>query len=244
MSALLQLDGIGKRFGGVPVLKQVTLGLDAGRTLGLVGENGAGKSTLMNILGGNLRPDTGRMSLAGRDYAPARPADAAAAGIAFAHQELNLFPNLTIAENLFLTRFPTRGALCIHRAALRANTARRLKEVGLDAPPDTPVERLSAGERQLVEIAKALSLDTSIIIMDEPTSALDDLSQTRLMELLSEEAPGSTIIHAARRNVDGAFYDREIQLKARPAPKAQGVADFRRALPSNALPSVRESPSR
>jgi putative ATP-binding cassette transporter len=96
---------------------------------------------------------------------------------------------------------------------------------------------LSGGEQQQLGFARVLLKRPDIIIMDEPTSALDDLSQTRLMELLSEEAPGSTIIHAARRNVDGPFYDREIQLKARPAPKAQGVADFRRVLPSNALQS-------
>jgi ribose/xylose/arabinose/galactoside ABC-type transport system permease subunit/ABC-type branched-subunit amino acid transport system ATPase component len=170
MSTLLQFEGITKRFGGVPVLRDITLALPAGVTLGLVGENGAGKSTLMNILGGNLRPDAGQMTWDGRSYAPAGPADAAAAGIAFVHQELNLFPNLSIAENLFLTRFPRCGRWpLIHRRALATETTRWLREVGLDASPDTLVERLSAGERQLVEIARALSSQPRLILFDEPT---------------------------------------------------------------------------
>jgi len=180
MNPLLQFDGIGKSFGGVPVLKDIRLVLEARHTLGLVGENGAGKSTLMNLLAGNLRPDTGRMILAGRPYDPEGPADAATAGIAFVHQELNLFPNLTIAENLFLTRFPTRGALWIRRDRLRAATADRLQEVGLNAAPDTPVERLSAGERQLVEIARALSFEPRLLILDEPTTSLSDRETSQL----------------------------------------------------------------
>ena len=174
MSArLLQFEGIGKSFSGGPVLRDVSLSLPAGRTLGLVGENGAGKSTLMNILGGNLAPDTGRMSLDGAIYAPRNPTEATRQGIAFIHQELNLFTNLSIAENLFLTAFPRtgRGPL-IHRPSLRANTDRLLAQVGLRLAPDTPVERLSTGERQLVEIAKALSVDARLIILDEPTTSL------------------------------------------------------------------------
>jgi putative ATP-binding cassette transporter len=99
---------------------------------------------------------------------------------------------------------------------------------------------LSGGEQQQLGFARVLLRPPDIIIMDEPTSALDDLSQTRLMELLNEGAPGSTIIHAARRNLDKRFYDREIQLKARCAPKAHEVAE--RALSSKALPNLRESP--
>lgn len=197
MSALLQFEGITRRFGGVPVLRDITLTVEAGTTLGLVGENGAGKTTLMNILGGNLRPDAGRMIWDGRPFAPAGPAEAAAAGIAFVHQELNLFPNLTIAENLFLTRFPRWGRLpWIRRDALGAQTVRWLREVGLDATPETPVERLSAGERQLAEIARALSLEPRLIIFDEPTTSLSDRETRQFFELMSRlRARGLTMIY-------------------------------------------------
>ncbi len=197
MSALLQFEGITKRFAGVPVLRDVTLAVETGTTLGLVGENGAGKSTLMNILGGNLRPDTGRLIWDGRPFAPAGPAEAAAAGIAFVHQELNLFPNLSIAENLFLTRLPRRGRLpWIRRRELAAQTRRWLREVGLEAAPETPVERLSAGERQLVEIARALSLEPRLIIFDEPTTSLSDRETRQFFELMSRlRARGLTMIY-------------------------------------------------
>jgi ribose transport system ATP-binding protein len=193
----LQFERITKSFSGVRVLRDVTFAVPAGATLGLVGENGAGKSTLMNILGGNLRPDAGRMTLAGGAYAPARPADATAAGIAFVHQELNLFPNLTVGENLFLTRFPRRGPLpLIHRARLAAATVRRLREVGLAAAPDTPVERLSAGERQLVEIARALSFQPRLLILDEPTTSLSDRETRHLFALLEQlRARGLAMIY-------------------------------------------------
>ncbi len=196
MNVLLQFERISKRFGGVPVLKEVSLCLPAGQTLGLVGENGAGKSTLMNILGGNLRPDAGRMLLAGQPYAPTGPAEAAAAGVAFVHQELNLFPNLTIAENLFLTRFPRRAGALIRRRALREQTARLLREVGLAAAPETPVEALSPGERQLVEVARALSFEPRLLILDEPTTSLGDRETQHLFGLLERlRARGLTMIY-------------------------------------------------
>jgi len=167
----LRFEGIRKRFFGVEVLKGVGFEVPAGETVGLVGENGAGKSTLMNILGGNLRPDAGTMTLEGRPHHPATPHEARAAGIAFVHQELNLFPNLSIAENLFLAGFPTRAGL-IRRKAIHARAATLLEEVGLKLPPETKVEALSAGERQLVEIAKALSIEPRLVIFDEPTTSL------------------------------------------------------------------------
>jgi len=185
--ALLSFAGIDKRFAGVPVLRQVSFAVGPGHTLGLVGENGAGKSTLMNILGGNLRPDAGQMRLSGQAYLPSSPADAARHGIAFVHQELNLFPNLTIAENLFLTRFPRLAGLpWIHRRPLHERSAALLHQVGLTLGPDTPVERLSAGERQLVEIAKALHLEARLIILDEPTTSLSARETETLFALLAQ----------------------------------------------------------
>jgi len=184
MGQLLQVEKIEKSFFGVPVLKGVSLQLAHGTTLGLVGENGAGKSTLMNILGGNLRADAGSMSIAGSEYHPANPRDAVKVGIAFIHQELNLFPNLSIAENLFLSQFPQRWGWIDRRAMIR-RTDELLHQVGLELSPKLLVERLSAGERQMVEIAKALSLDAKLIILDEPTTSLTSRESERLFTLLA-----------------------------------------------------------
>jgi len=167
-------------------LKGVSFHVAAGRVVGLVGENGAGKSTLMNILGGNHRPDGGTLLLDGGAFEPRGPGDAAVARIAFIHQELNLFPNLSIAENLFLTKLPRRaGTPLIDRPKLHAHTRPLLGAVELAVPPDTLVEHLSAGERQLVEIAKALSLDARLIILDEPTTSLAARETARLFALMA-----------------------------------------------------------
>ena len=197
VNPLLVIDSIRKGFGGVPVLRGVSLSIAPGRTLGLVGENGAGKSTLMNILGGNLRPDSGHMEWAGRPYLPASPSDASAAGIAFIHQELNLFPNLSIADNLFLTRFPVRGRLpWIDRPRLHAAAAGLLDQVGLAVHPGTAVGQLSAGERQLVEIARALRLEPRLLILDEPTTSLGTRETRHLFALLGRlRARGMAMIY-------------------------------------------------
>jgi ribose transport system ATP-binding protein len=181
---MLEFFHIEKSFSGVRVLKDVSFTLSAGRTLGLVGENGAGKSTLMNLVGGNHQPDAGQMSWQGRPYAPRNATDARKAGIAFIHQELNLFPNLSIAENIFLNEFPSRRGLpWIDRRSLHSKTADLLAQVGLSLPPDTLVARLSAGEQQLVEIAKALSFDARLILFDEPTTSLSARETERLFAL-------------------------------------------------------------
>ncbi len=171
MSAFFGFHNIFKSFNEVPVLRGVSLAFPAGSVTGLVGGNGAGKSTLMNLAGGNLQPDSGSMTLQGRPYMARHSGEAAAAGIAFVHQELNLFPNLTIAENLFLTSFPHMGPLI--RPRLMERQARVLLErVGLSREPGLKLERLSTGERQLVEIAKALHGIPQLIILDEPTTSL------------------------------------------------------------------------
>jgi ABC-type lipoprotein export system ATPase subunit len=154
---LLEIEGLCKSFFGVEVLHKVGFSLRAGRVLGLVGENGSGKSTTMNIIGGVHQMDAGRISFDGADYRPKGPRDASKQGIAFIHQELNLFRNLSIAENLFITEFPklVPGLPFIDRGAARKRAAELLAAVDLDIPPATLVNRLSQGERQLVEIAKA-----------------------------------------------------------------------------------------
>ena len=190
--------GIEKSFFGVKVLKGVSFSVGAGHIVGLVGENGAGKSTLMNLLGGNLQPDGGELRVNGQPYAPKNPNGARAAGIAFVHQELNLFPNLSIAENLFLTDFPRvgGGAPWIDRRALRSGTVDLLNQVGLTHSADTLVERLAAGERQLVEIGKALAAEARVIILDEPTTSLSVRECERLFELMEQlRARGLTLIY-------------------------------------------------
>ncbi len=196
MIPALQFDGIEKRFGNVPVLRSVSFQLGAGRTLGLVGENGAGKSTLMNILGGNLAPDAGQIFLHGAPHAPAHPTDAARAGVAFIHQELNLFTNLSIAENLFLTAFPRMGGVLIRRREMLDRAAALLELVGLAADPGAPVERLTPGERQLVEIARALGSDARLIIFDEPTTSLSAREMNALFSLMAKlRARGLAMIY-------------------------------------------------
>jgi ABC-type sugar transport system ATPase subunit len=202
---VLEVRGIAKQFFGVQVLHGVHFAIRAGQALGLVGENGSGKSTSMNILGGVLQPDGGDMLLDGQPYRPATPRDAAQAGIAFIHQELNLFPNLSIEENVFIDRFPRRSVLpFIDRKAIRSATDELLRQVDLHLPPGTQVARLSQGERQLVEIAKALSANPKVIILDEPTTSLTRREVDRLfaiMERLKKRGIGMVYISHALDDV-------------------------------------------
>jgi ribose transport system ATP-binding protein len=196
MSHLLECSQIGKSYFGVSVLRDVHLSLAAGSMLGLVGENGAGKSTLMNILGGVTQPDAGRMRFDGLDYAPQTPAEATRRGVAFVHQELNLFTNLSITENLFIPSFPKNRFGFIDRRLMRTKTAEMLRAVSLDVPPDTLVERLSPGERQLVEIARALGQNAKLIIFDEPTTSLTSRETDRLFALIERlRAQGIAMIY-------------------------------------------------
>ena len=185
---LLEIEGLCKSFFGVEVLHKVGFSLHAGRVLGLVGENGSGKSTTMNIIGGVHQMDAGRIAFNGADYRPKGPRDASKQGIAFIHQELNLFRNLSIAENLFITEFPklVPGLPFIDRNAARKRAAELLAAVDLDIPPTTLVNRLSQGERQLVEIAKALGAKAKIIIFDEPTTSLTTRETDRLFDIINK----------------------------------------------------------
>jgi ribose transport system ATP-binding protein len=195
----LEVQGISKAFFGVYALRDVNLDLVKGHILGLIGQNGAGKSTLMNIIGGVVQPDAGTMLLEGQSYTPHTPADANHRGVAFIHQELNLFTNLSIAENIFISDFPKQriGPMAfIDRNAVRKITNTLLAQVDLKLTPETLVERLSPGERQLVEIARALHLDASIIIFDEPTTSLTARETEKLFEIINRlREAGKTIIY-------------------------------------------------
>jgi len=205
---VISIDGIEKWFYATTVLRGVTLCIRTGQILGVVGENGAGKSTLMNILGGVLKPDAGRLTIGGRAYEPSTPRDAAAAGIAFIHQELNLFTNLTVAENLHLGALPTRrfGKLrppLVDWAKLRASAGALLARVGLHVSVDTRVAELSPGRRQLVEIAKALAGNARLIILDEPTTSLTSHEAEHLFALLRQlRASGVAMIYISHNLAD------------------------------------------
>lgn len=195
MSALLTFDSLSKDWFGVPAVSGFTMEVAEGETLGLIGENGAGKSTLMNMVGGVVAPSAGAMRWRGAPYAPESPADATERGIAFIHQELNLFTNLSIAENIFIDGFPRRFGL-IDRARIAEITRTLLGRLDLEHAPETIVGELAPGERQLVEIAKALHREADLIIFDEPTTSLTPRETARLFDVIDRlKAEGRTVIY-------------------------------------------------
>ena len=196
------MTGITKRFPGVVALSDVQLSLRSGEVLALMGENGAGKSTLMKILGGAQQPDEGVIAIDGRPVVLNSVAEAKRLGIALIHQELMLAPNLDIAGNIFLGN-ESRAAshrFWLNRAAMHRQADQLLRRVGLAVSASTPVSRLTAGQMQMVEIAKALSQEARIIIMDEPTSSLT-LGETRqLFDIIrSLRQAGIGIIYISHR---------------------------------------------
>ncbi|MBW8728370.1 MAG: sugar ABC transporter ATP-binding protein [Inquilinus limosus] len=200
--AVLAMEGISKTYPGVQALRDVSLSVGRGEVVGLIGENGAGKSTLMKILGGVEAPTTGTVTVGGTPHAALTVPEAIAAGIAFVHQELNLFDNLDVAANVFIGREPRRfGPLkLIDTARLHADTQRLLDRLSVDFGPATPLAELSIAQRQMVEIAKALSLDARIIIMDEPTSSLTLTETQTLLRVIGElKAAGVAIIFITHR---------------------------------------------
>jgi ribose transport system ATP-binding protein len=171
---VLEARNISKSFTGVRALRDVSLRLQAGRLTALLGENGAGKSTLMNIIAGVLQPDEGTLFLQGTAKTFANPRAAQEAGIAMIFQELNLLPNLSIAENIFIGREPTNALGLLDYPRLNSRAAALLAELDLPLAPTTIVGDLRVGQQQVVEIARALSRNPLVMIMDEPTSALTD----------------------------------------------------------------------
>jgi ribose transport system ATP-binding protein len=200
--ALLELKGIVKTYPGVVALDHVSFAVHAGEVVGLIGENGAGKSTLMKIMGGVVAPTEGTIAIDGIARERLTVGDAIAAGIAFVHQELNLFDNLDVAANVLIGREPLWGGplKLVDRKAQHKAVEPILRRLGADFGPERLVSELSIAQMQLVEIAKALSLNSRLIIMDEPTSSLTISETQRLLQVIADlKAHGVGIIFISHR---------------------------------------------
>ena len=197
--ARLRAQSVTKSFPGVRALDDVDLVIGEGEVVAVVGENGAGKSTLMKILAGVQAPDSGLVEVDGEPLQPGSVQRAIGAGVALIHQELNLADNLDVAANVMLGREPRRFGV-IDGPALEGAARPALEAVGLDVPPDTPLSELSIGHQQLVEIAKALSVDARVLIMDEPTSSLTTSEVERLFEVVrSLKTRGVSVVYISHR---------------------------------------------
>jgi ribose transport system ATP-binding protein len=192
----LELSDISKRFGPTVALDSVSLSLHEGEVHALIGENGAGKSTLLNILAGALKPDRGEMKLDGKSYLPSSAMDARSHGIALIHQELSLFPHLSVAENILMGIEPARLGV-LDREALRHRALEVLESFGHpEIDPDRRVADLSIAARQVIEICRAVAARASIILMDEPTSSLQRPDVERLFKLIRRvSGDGVSIIY-------------------------------------------------
>ncbi len=177
---VLELSRIAKAFGAVIALTNGTLALRGGSIHALVGENGAGKSTLVKIMAGLYQRDAGEFRLEGESVDFRSTAEAKAAGIAVIYQEPTLFPDLSVTENIFMGRQPTRALGMIDRGAMRSEALALFERLGVRMDPDRPTLGLSIADQQLIEIAKAISLDAKVLIMDEPTAALSGVEVERL----------------------------------------------------------------
>jgi len=201
-TALFTLDGVSKAFGPVVALQNISLSIGHGEVVGLVGENGAGKSTLMKILGGVITPSSGRVLIDGRAIRFANARHSMNEGIAFVHQELNSFPNLSVAANILIGREPRKGpfGVFVDEEKSAELVAPLLKKLRADFDPSTPVHQLSIAQRQLVEIARALSFKARLVIMDEPTSSLTLNESNRLLEIVGElKQTGVSVIFITHR---------------------------------------------
>jgi len=196
----LVLTQAAKSFGPVTALADGSITLYPGEAHALLGENGAGKSTLVKILGGVYRADAGSLELAGRPVAFAGPSDAVAAGIAIIYQEPSLFPDLTVAENIFMGRQPLGAARRIDRRGMNRAAAEIFRRLGVALDTGRPARGLSVADQQIVEIAKALSMDARVVVMDEPTAALTTVEVLRLFEVITTlRAEGVAVLFISHR---------------------------------------------
>lgn len=196
---ILTLRGIRKNYGPVKVLHGIDLDIYPGEVVALLGENGAGKSTLSNVISGTVEASSGEMTWQGKPYTPANPRAAIDAGVGMIHQELLLLPHLSIAENVFVGRYPRKGGR-VDRRAMAENARRGLHRLGLDISPNRVVDGLSTANQQLIEIAKALTLNAKLLILDEPTAALGGEETRKLFEQIARlRAEGVGIIYISHR---------------------------------------------
>jgi ribose transport system ATP-binding protein len=198
----LRLSGISKTYPGVKALSDFSIEIGPGEVIGIVGENGAGKSTLMKILGGVIAPDKGTIEIDGAPYGALTVGGSMRAGIAFVHQELNLFDNLDVAANVYIGREPRKGGFLqlVDTEKLRAAVQPYLDRLGASFTPATPLSRLSLAQQQMVEIAKALSFSSRLVILDEPTSSLPLAETEKLLDVIAGlKAHGISVIFISHR---------------------------------------------
>lgn len=200
MSSLLKMSGITKRFPGVRALKNVDFEISPGEVLGLLGENGAGKSTLVRIIGGILKAEEGEIEFDNTPVEVQNPHHAEELGVSIIHQEHNLFPNLTVADNIFLGKEKTRLKYVIDTIKSNQAATELLEQVGLRIRPDMVITDLSVSQRQMVEVAKALSVNARLLIMDEPTSSLTENEAEILFSIINDlTARGVAILYISHK---------------------------------------------
>ncbi|MDP6523667.1 MAG: sugar ABC transporter ATP-binding protein [Kiritimatiellia bacterium] len=200
MGVFLKADGINKSFGGVQALKNVSFALEPGEVHALIGENGAGKSTLGKIIAGVLRPDSGQIVLDGHETSIQRPTDAQKLGISIIFQELDLFPNLTVAENIAIGNLKLEKSPFVSFRQLALHCRPFLDQVGLDCTADTVLKELSIGQMQLVAIARSLSMDARVIVMDEATSSLTEDAVGNLFDVIGQlKGKGVSIVYVSHK---------------------------------------------
>jgi len=200
LEPVLEMRNITKKFGNVKVLDNVSLTLHKGHVLALLGENGAGKSTLMKILCGIYEKDEGSIYIKGEEVNIRNVKDAEKYGIVMIHQELNLIPSLSVAENIFLGREYLKSFNAIDWKKIKQEAAKKLSELGMNINVNRLVKYLSVGEQQMVEIARSLLMDAEILVMDEPTAALTEAETKKLFEVIrSLKSEGRTIIYISHR---------------------------------------------
>lgn len=203
---VLELHDVRKAFGGTKALNGVSLSIQPGEVHGLIGENGAGKSTLIKVLCGIVRPDAGAINLAGRVYAPTTPREAKANGLQVVHQEFNLLPYLSVAENIFIEHLPRNAFGIVKRQEMHIGARAALDAIGLaDIDVRWPVERLGIAHRQLVEVARALMTESRILILDEPTATLTSRETDRLFKIIVDLRSRGVSIVFVSHHLDEVF---------------------------------------
>ena len=196
---IVSMKDICKNFPGVKALDHVHFELRSGEVMALLGENGAGKSTLMKVLSGVYTRDEGTLEIFGKEYGDLTPKQAQEVGVAIIHQELNMCRHLTVAENMFLGR-EIKGKLALNNAKMEAEAKRILDDLKIDIDPRQTVGNLPVSKQQMVEIAKALSINAKILIMDEPTSALTAREIEDLFRIIKKlKAEGKGIVYISHR---------------------------------------------